>query len=78
MNDVLENVVVFTVGKSYIQDTRINATDFPTAPTNWTTIDDKLFYDNDGVMTTAAGTTYDKDVKYFYVAGDKPVAPTGA
>lgn len=78
MNDVLENVVVFTVGKSYIQDTRINDTDFPTAPTNWTTIDDKLFYDNDGVMTTAAGTTYDKDVKYFYVAGDKPVAPTGA
>lgn len=78
MNDVLENVVVFTVGKSYIQDTRINATDFATAPSNWTTIDDKLFYDKDGVMTTAAGTTYDKDVKYFYVAGDKPVAPTGA
>ena len=78
MNDVLENVVVFTVGKSYIQDTRINPTDFATAPSNWTTIDDKLFYDNNGVMTTAAGTTYDKDVKYFYVAGDKPVAPTGA
>lgn len=76
-NDDLENCVVFVIDDVYAQDNRVGAgSSVTTAPSNWTTLDDKLFYLDDGVMTAAAGTTYDKDVVYFIKNSDAPVDPT--
>lgn len=76
MNDVLENCVVFVIDTPHIQETRL--VDWgATAPTNWDTINAKLYTKgSDGSFTSAASTTWDADKVYFYVQGDAPADPT--
>lgn len=77
LNDDYENCVVFVIDDYYTQFTKVGkGTTVTTAPSNWTTLDDKLFYLDSGTMTAAAGETYDKDTVYFAKNGDFPVDPT--